>query len=87
MSRQVIVGLITAILIVVAVVASKMIRRSPADQEPEPVQWPFEHDELAQLMDRVVESQDQIIQEAPDPESRARARAFRDYYERRRAAV
>ncbi len=87
MKRPYIVAVVAAILVVVAFVVSRTLRRGSEAQEPDAVQWPFDTEELGLLMDRVIESQDQIIDEAPDPTSRSRASAFRDYYERRRAAV
>ena len=87
MKRQFIIAIVAAVLVVVGFVASRTLRSGVEAQEPDAVQWPFDRDELGQLMDGVIDSQDQIIAEAPDPASRSRARAFRDYYERRRAAV
>lgn len=87
MKRPYILGLLASILVVVAFIASRTLSRASAEPELDAVQWPFDHDELGQLMDQVIDSQDRIIDEAPDPGSRSRARAFRDYYQRRRAAV
>ena len=87
MRRQFIIAIVAAVLVVVGFVVSRTLRSGGDALEPDAVQWPFDRDELGQLMDGVIDSQDQIIAEAPDPASGSRARAFRDYYERRRAAV
>jgi hypothetical protein len=51
------------------------------------VQWPFDGGELRSLMSRVVAEQAERISSIQDADGRNRARAFLDYYERRRQSV
>jgi hypothetical protein len=54
---------------------------------PPPRQWPFDRAELRALMDRTIDEQRAIVEQAEREDERARAREFLAYYERRRAAA
>ena len=54
---------------------------------PGPRQWDLDRAELRALMDRVVAEQRRRVGELEAIPNRARAQAFLDYYERRRAAL
>ena len=62
-------------------------RLTGRDEEPPARQWPFERDELHGLMDRVIAEQRERVSQIEEAPQRARAQAFLDYYERRRAAA
>ena len=53
----------------------------------DPVQWPFDIDELRALMTRVVSEQQDRVSAIEDQAGRDRAQAFLEYYERRRQAI
>jgi hypothetical protein len=55
--------------------------------EHDAVQWPFDPTELRTLMDDVVNEQRARIASIGDASGRDRAKAFLDYYERRRQAA
>jgi hypothetical protein len=64
-----------------------VVRVSGQAEVPAAQQWPFDRHELQTLMDRVVADQRTIVANAESLAARARAEAFRRYYEERRAAV
>jgi hypothetical protein len=62
-------------------------RRGSVLSERDAVQWPFDPAELRSLMSNVVAEQRERIASIDDLAGRDRARAFLDYYERRRQAA
>jgi|GraSoiStandDraft_2_1057267.scaffolds.fasta_scaffold197955_2 hypothetical protein len=68
-------------------IGTAVARVSGQAAAPPAKQWPFDGQELRTLMDRVVDDQRTLVANAETPDARARAEAFRRYYEGRRAAV
>lgn len=86
MQRRTVIGFAIG---VGAVGAALLSRRRLATPAPAPAtqQWPFDQHELRALMDRVITTQRAYIQTVDTAPQRARAQAFLDYYEQRRAAA
>jgi hypothetical protein len=88
MSRRALYGLVAVVVAALGLAATfVMLKRGPAAQDDQPVQWPFERAELLDLTGRVLARQRELVAQAATPAARERAQSFLRYYERRRAAV
>lgn len=87
--RRSMLGIVGTLALLVAVIALVVTRSGRQhDMGDTPVQIPFDHEELRDLMDRVVDNQREIVAQLDnDAAARQRALGFLRYYERRRAAV
>ena len=87
MKRNLLIGLGIVGGVAGALALGRRLTAGGGETAPGEVQWPFDRAELRTLMDRVVEDQRATVGRIEDAEERARAQAFLEYYEGRRAAV